>query len=257
MNMNINDVQQQNTQNSNVPDMKKYVALKDGSSDFSYYVETAKTQNPNAVLNEQNQNQQTEEELQIIQDDTKEGNLSYVQSFNAMNEGLFSLGIIGEKNFDKSSDMFKYNLNLSDLTMDDIQFFANITQKTDLILNSFDPKNQTFNAIVNGEGLNISYRSLEVSKSLFIAIDNAAKTGKPVRLDFGNDASVILKISKDGKLSAEFVPNDKAMEVMLRNALPELRAKFDEENIPYEQLNYKNFNQQKNNEKKDKEKKDE
>ena len=90
---------------------------------------------------------------------------------------------------------------------------------------------------------------------MFTAIENAAKTGKPVRLDFGNNTSVILKISKDGKLSAEFLPNDKAMEAVLRSALPELKAKFDEENIPYEQLSYKNFNQQKDNHKKDKEKK--
>ena len=78
-----------------------------------------------------------------------------------------------------------------------------------------------------------------------------------MRLDFGNDTSVILKIGKDGKLSADFIPNDKAMEAMLKSALPELRAKFEEENIPYGQLNYKNFNQQKNNQKENKEKKDE
>ena len=79
------------------------------------------------------------------------------------------------------------------------------------------------------------------------AIETAAKTNKPLRFDFGQDASVILRIGKDGKLSADFIPNDKAMETILKNALPELRAKFEEENIPYNQLNYKNPYQNKEN----------
>jgi len=141
--------------------------------------------------------------------------------------------------------------------MNDIKLFEGLTQKTDLAVNNFDVQTQTFNAVINGEGLNISYRSIDVSKTLFSALENASKTGKSVRLDFGQDTSVILKISKDGKLSADFIPNEKAMEVVLKNALPQLKAKFDEENLPYNELNYKNFNQQKNNQKRNKENKDE
>lgn len=257
MSMNISDIQKQNTESPKMQSIKNYAALKENSSDFSYYVEVGKTQEMPEQIEDviPQEEQSVEEELLSTQEGQTEGNLAYVQSFKNMNDGLFNLGIINDKNSDKTMDMFKYNINLKDLTMDDIKLFTSLTQKSDLAVNSFNPQNQTFNAIVNGEGMNISYRSLEVSKTLFTAIENAAKTNKPVRLDFGNNTSVILKISKDGKLSAEFLPNDKAMEAVLRSALPELKAKFDEENIPYEQLSYKNFNQQKDNHKKDKEKK--
>ncbi len=258
--MNINDVKSQNNENQKIQGIKNYALNKaESASDFSYYVEVSKTQeakNLPAQNEQERQNDPQNEDLLLNTDNqTDETNLAYVQSFQAMNENLFNLGIVDEasdKNFGK--DYFKYNINLSDLTKDDIKLFQSLIQKTDLAINSFDSQTQTFNATINGEGLNISYRSIEVSNTLFIAIENAAKTGKSVRLDFDKDASVILKISKDGKLSAEFIPNDKAMEIMLKNALPELKAKLDAEKLPYEELNYRNFNQQKNNQREQKEK---
>ena len=258
--MNINDVKSKNSENQKLQGIKNYALNKaEASSDFSYYVEVSKTkesknQSEQNMLSPQDDTQENEL-LANIDNQTDETNFAYVKSFQALNENLFNLGIVDDavdKNFEK--DYFKYNINLSDLTKDDIKLFQSLIKKSDFVINSFDSQTQTFSAIINGEGVNVSYRSLEVSNTLFIAIENAAKTGKAVRLDFDKDASVILKISKDGKLSADFIPNDKAMEIMLKNALPELKAKLDAENLPYEELNYRNFNQQKNNQKEQKEK---
>ena len=185
--------------------------------------------------------------------------VSYIQTFNNLNSEIFDMGIKeeNENNF-SDKDIFKYRFDMTDITKNDIKLFEGLSQKSDIIINNVDSQNQTFNAMINGENLNISYRSLEVSKTLFSALEQATKTGKSVRLDFGQDTSVILRIGKDGKLSADFVPNEKAMETVLKNALPQLKAKFEEENIPYGELNYRNYNQNKDNKQdNNKEKKDE
>lgn len=260
--MNINELTQKpNIENQTMQNIQNYSAMKNNSNDFSYYVEVSKIKEIKNTPQENpddNTQAQTEDELllQENQNTDNTANIAFAQSVQNLNSSLFDLGINEKNNFYK--DINTYNINLTDLNLNDIKLFESLTEKHDISINSFNSQNQTFNMVVNGENLNISYRSIEISKTLFTAIENASKTGKPIRLDFGNDTSVILKIGKDGKLSADFIPNDKAMEAMLKNALPELRAKFEEENIPYGELNYKHFNQQKQNKKEDnKEKKDE
>lgn len=257
--MNINELQQQNTKNINkkAQSVSKISSEKQHSSDFSYYVEFNKNQEvseeyiQNPSLQEENQEQNISQE-ELVDNQT----VVYMQTVQALNNEIFDLGITDSKiqkfNFE---DMQKYNINLTDLTLNDIKLFEGLTQqKTELVVNSFNQQNQTFNMMINGENLDVSYKSIEVSKTLFAALENAVKTGKSVRLDFGKDTSVILRIGKDGKLSADFVPNEKAMEAVLRNALPLLKAKLDEQNLPYGELNYKQYKQQNENQKQNKEK---
>ena len=73
-------------------------------------------------------------------------------------------------------------------------------------------------------------------------IGEAAKTNKPFRIDFDKNISVIIKIDREGKISAEFLPGDKAVEQFLRTQLPMLRQKFNDENIDYKDLNYRQSN---------------
>ena len=72
-------------------------------------------------------------------------------------------------------------------------------------------------------------------------IEEAYKTQKPTRIDFDNNVSVILRITKDGKVSAEFIPGDKAVEEYLRNNIGYLKQRFDEENISYHDIMYKPY----------------
>ena len=263
--MNINEVKKSNSetnvQNSKILNIKSYTANND-SKDFSYYVEVSKSREiKDKVQNsEENENsQKNTDEPEIISKDKETSPDTYIQTFNNLNSEIFDMGISDEeKNNFSEKDSFKYRFDMSDITLNDIKFFDGLSQKSDIVINSVDSQNQNFNLIINGENLNISYKSMEVSRTLFSALEQAAKTGKSVRLDFGQDTSVILRIGKDGKLSADFVPNEKAMEAVLRNALPQLKAKFEEQNIPYGELNYRNYNGQKNNQKdNNKEKKDE
>jgi len=255
--MNINELQKTNNQQTQMKSAKNYSGLKNNSSDFSYYVSTSKSQEVQSASQQEQRDEEQKEEEKVLLKQNMDGNANatYVQTFQNMNNELFEIGIVDFKSesFD-DNDIIKFQFNFNDMTLSDVKFFEGLTQKSDVSVNSFDAITQTFNMNIKGENVDVSYRSIEVSKTLFTAIDNAAKTGKPVRLDFGQDTSVILKIGKDGKLSADFIPNDKAMEMVLKNALPELRSKFEEENIPYGTLNYKQSNQQKDKQNNNKEK---
>ena len=264
--MNISDVnksnREQNVKNQKVLNIKSYNAQNHSGSDFSYYVEISKSNEYKEKIqnnNDKDDEQTLKEEVLQVQDNEEGNSIQYIQTFNNLKDEIFDMGLNEEvKNSFPDKKVFKYHFDMSDITMNDIKFFDGLSQKSDIVINHIDSQNQSFNMVINGESLNISYRSLEISKTLFSALEQASKNGKSVRLDFGHDTSVILRIGKDGKLSADFVPNEKAMEMVLRNALPQLKAKFEEQNIPYGELNYRNYNGQKNNHKdNNKEKKDE
>ena len=81
-------------------------------------------------------------------------------------------------------------------------------------------------------------KSIEVSKTLSDLLLKAQDTKSAVRLDFDNNVTVVLKLT-DGKINAQFIPGDKAVEEYLRNNIPYLKQIFDEQNIPYANLSYK------------------
>ena len=63
---------------------------------------------------------------------------------------------------------------------------------------------------------------------------------KPFRIDFDNNISIIIKITRDGKLSADFLPSSQVAEAYLKENLPLLKQRFDENNINYGELNQRN-----------------
>lgn len=87
-------------------------------------------------------------------------------------------------------------------------------------------------------------KSANVSKTLLNALHNTQKTGQAVRIDFGNDVAVVMRVGKDGAIMANFIPGDKAVEEYLKNNIGLLRQRFDEEDIPYSQLSYSQHQQQ-------------
>ena len=63
------------------------------------------------------------------------------------------------------------------------------------------------------------------------------ETNQPVRIDFDNNISVIIKISREGKITADFLPSSQVAEAYLKENLPLLRQRFDDNNIEYDSLN--------------------
>ncbi|MCM1009429.1 MAG: hypothetical protein NC390_00940 [Fusobacterium sp.] len=87
-------------------------------------------------------------------------------------------------------------------------------------------------------------KSANVSQTLINALHNSVKTGQAVRIDFGNDVAVVMRVNRDGSIMANFIPGDKAVEEYLKNNIGFLKQRFDEEDIPYSQLSYSQHQQQ-------------
>ena len=124
------------------------------------------------------------------------------------------------------------------MSYDDANFFANLVEKTDMSFESIS-KNINNELIENRENIQ---QNIKVSSVLMEKLSESLKTNKPFRIDFDKDVSVIIKVNKDGSLSANFIPGDKAVEQYLRENISSLKQRFDEENLPYSQLSYSNHN---------------
>ena len=127
-------------------------------------------------------------------------------------------------------------LDYQDIEMNeqDAIFFADVVQNNNGGIQNIVAEIQQ--AVITGDE-NVQ-KSATVSKALLDALQNTVKTGQAVRVDFGNDIAVIMRVSKDGSIMANFIPGDKAVENYLKNNIDFLRQRFDEEDIPYSQLSY-------------------
>lgn len=125
-------------------------------------------------------------------------------------------------------------VNMSD---SDANFFANLVQNTDMSMKDI--------ASQVTENTNVqTAKSVQVSSVLMEKLAESVKTNQPFRIDFDKDVSIIIKVNKDGSLSANFIPGDKAVEQYLRNNIASLKQRFDDENLPYSELSYSNSRDQ-------------
>ena len=92
--------------------------------------------------------------------------------------------------------------------------------------------------------------SAKVSKSLLNALKESQETNKSFRVDFDKDLSVILKVNRNGRISAEFLPGDAAVEQYLKSNIPLLKQKFNDEGLEYENLSYREQSRKDNKEEK-------
>ena len=81
-------------------------------------------------------------------------------------------------------------------------------------------------------------KTVQISQTLLDSLNESAKTNKPFRIDFDSDVSVIMKVDKDGVLSANFIPGSAAVETYLKNNIAGLRQTFDSQNLSYNELSY-------------------
>ena len=79
----------------------------------------------------------------------------------------------------------------------------------------------------------------QLSGKFFALLKDAVINKKVFRIDFDNDISVIIKISTEGKISAEFQTSDEAAADYLKNNLHVLKQRFEELNIEYDDIAYK------------------
>ena len=130
----------------------------------------------------------------------------------------------------------EFNIDATKIGVNDAIFFVNLLNRDGLV-----------NYSVNTDGLNISdinNKKINATTSLLNMLQTSFDTKKPIRLDFGNDVTVILKLDKEGKIQAHFIPGTSEVEAYLKNNISCLKQAFDEEEINYSYLGY---SKQKNN----------
>ena len=117
----------------------------------------------------------------------------------------------------------------------DAKFFADLVSKTDMTAASIAAE---FDKAMQNGNTKMVQSTAKASAALIEALKESAKNHQSFRVDFDKDISVILQVDKGGKINANFIPGDKAVEAYLRNNIESLRQRFNEENIAYGDLSY-------------------
>lgn len=133
------------------------------------------------------------------------------------------------------------------MSVQDAKFFIDLTQEGQFSVET-SPSGE-FKSILQMQvaQTEVTQKTVEVTNQLTSLIEKAQKTQKPVRISFDNNVSVVLKIDKHGKVTAEFIPGTAEAESYLKNNIASLRQKFDEQNLPYNDLFYRQNNRQNRN----------
>lgn len=120
----------------------------------------------------------------------------------------------------------------------DVEVFTNLVENKEVDMNNLAPQ--------------ALEKSVKVSKTLADMLVKAKENNQPLRINFDNNISVIIRISKDGKISADFLPSSQIAEAYLKENLPLLKQRFDDNNISYGELNQReNRNKNKDNNRKE------
>ena len=142
--------------------------------------------------------------------------------------------VSGLKNIKQS-----HNFETINISKEDAKFFIDLVENKQFALQQNGDKNAL---IKFSDEIGPTYKAQQTSNVLTDLINKAYNDQKPVRIDFDNNVSVILKIDNKGKVTAEFIPGDKAVEAYLRNNIGYLKQRFDDQNLPYNDLLYRQSN---------------
>lgn len=128
--------------------------------------------------------------------------------------------------------------NSISMTQSDAEFFVNLTQNNDVSMQNITA--QAIEMTQQGADVKEVQQNVKVSQALLDALTESREKNQPVRIDFDQDVSVVLRVGKDGALAANFIPGDKAVEQYLRNNIETLKNTFNENDLPYSDLSYSN-----------------
>ena len=119
----------------------------------------------------------------------------------------------------------EFNIDATKIGINDAIFFINLLNH-----------DKTVNYSVENDSLSITdvnNKKINATTSLLNMLQTSFDTKKPIRLDFDNDVTVILKLDKEGKIQAHFIPGTSEVETYLKNNIACLKQSFDEEEINY------------------------
>lgn len=230
------DVKAQDSSKKEKKSTESNVELKVDNKNATQDVEA---QNEQAQQNGQNsseqhgQNQQSAE----LSDEILSVMKANAKTINGVNNFKLVTGISEDINLSSA----KIDYSRFAMSDDDAMFFANLVSKTDMTMQSISGEFQK--ALTTGNIEQVQ-KTAKVSSVLLEALSESMKTNKAFRIDFDNDVSVILRVDRDGNLNANFIPGDKAVEAYLRNNIPFLKQRFEEQNLSYGELTYSKHKRQ-------------
>ena len=136
-----------------------------------------------------------------------------------------------------------YIYNAVSMDINDALFFINLAHEGQFTVNT--ASDGSIQSVVQTEIVQTQavQKSAAVTNQVVNLIEQAQKTQKPVRISFDNDISVVLKIDKKGKVSAEFIPGSIEAEKYLTANVSMLKQRFDEQNLPYSNITYRKNSQ--------------
>ncbi len=168
---------------------------------------------------------------------------SMVQQNSKLNgvNGVQNARFVGGISQDAFASAQKINYNVISMSENDAMFFANLVNKTDMSMQSIAAEFQKSLEVATVKNVQ---KTAQVSSVLMEALSESMKTGKAFRIDFDSDISVVMRVDKDGNLNANFIPGDKAVEAYLRNNISYLKQRFEEQDLPYNELTYSKHKRQ-------------
>ncbi len=178
---------------------------------------------------------------------TMEENLAMINKSQALKDKQSTVTIHNDEGIKKVDSQ-------TNLTVETIVSYDNVVMDkadVDFFVNLVDNGSVEMNEVQNTK------KSAQVSKTLADLLAKSMNDNKPVRIDFDNNISVIIKISKSGKISADFLPSSQIAEAYLKENLPILKQRFDDKNIDYDELNQRKQQKQDTQDNKKKGRKDE
>ncbi len=127
----------------------------------------------------------------------------------------------------------EFDIDATKIGVQDAIFFVNLLNQQNLINYSVEDSEIKLSTSDN--------KRIQVTNSLINMLQTSVTTNKPIRLDFDRDVTVVLKLDKDGKVQAHFIPGTAEVESYLRNNIQCLKQRFDDENINYSSLGYSRY----------------
>ena len=115
-------------------------------------------------------------------------------------------------------------INVAELSDDDVDCLIGILRRGEANSSSF----------TNDENDELNH----LSRKFLMLLKDSIINNRIFRIDFDNDISVIIKVSGDGKISAEFQTSDDAMETYLKNNLHVLKERFVALKVEYDEITY-------------------
>jgi len=171
--------------------------------------------------------------------DALSAKISTLNELKGKNSSSLKTKIGAVKTENKISDKNDYCQTLK-MDKSDATFFLNLVTNQETAAQSLQAAG--VNQAVNNNSTEIksdaTQQAAKVSQGLIDALKDSAQTGKSIRIDFDNKIAVVMKLDKDGSITANFIPGDAAVENYLRNNIAGLKQNFDDQNLAYNELTY-------------------